>query len=148
MQVFPKILVAYDGSENATRALRLGARIAKLQESALTVINVYTFALLYTSPDFSPTGETIQALEGALREKAQEIVDRGVEIAREEGVTAKGEVADSESEVEGILDFAEKGKFDLIVIGSRGLTGFKKLVLGSVSSGVVSHSTIPVLIVK
>lgn len=148
MQVFAKILVAYDGSENATRALRVGARLAKSEGSELVVINVYTFSLLYTSPDFSPTGETIQALEGALREKAQKIVEKGAEIAREEGVEARAEVADSESEVEGILDFAEKGNFDLIVIGSRGLTGFKKLVLGSVSSGVVSHSAVPVLVVK
>jgi nucleotide-binding universal stress UspA family protein len=46
------------------------------------------------------------------------------------------------------VDCAEQKKVDLIVIGSRGLSGFKKLLLGSVASGVVTYSHCPVLVVK
>jgi nucleotide-binding universal stress UspA family protein len=52
------------------------------------------------------------------------------------------------STVKEIVEYAEKNKMDLIVIGSRGLSGFKKMLLGSVASGVVTYSHCPVLVVK
>ncbi len=52
------------------------------------------------------------------------------------------------SVVKEIVEYAEKMKIDMIVIGSRGVTGFKKLLLGSVASGVVTYSHCPVLVVK
>jgi nucleotide-binding universal stress UspA family protein len=47
-----------------------------------------------------------------------------------------------------IVEYAERENIDLIVIGSRGLTGFRKLLLGSVASGVVTYAHCPVLVVK
>jgi nucleotide-binding universal stress UspA family protein len=52
------------------------------------------------------------------------------------------------SEVGAIVDYAENENVDLIVIGSRGRSGFKKLLLGSTASGVVTYVTCPVMIVK
>ena len=52
------------------------------------------------------------------------------------------------SVVETILEQGDKSNVDLIVIGTRGLTGFKKLLVGSVSSGVISHAHCSVLIVR
>jgi nucleotide-binding universal stress UspA family protein len=47
-----------------------------------------------------------------------------------------------------IVGFADKEKVDLIILGTRGRTGFKKLLLGSVAQGVVSHSSCPVMVVR
>jgi len=47
-----------------------------------------------------------------------------------------------------IVEYAERENIDLLVIGSRGLTGFKKLLVGSVASGVVTYAHCPVLVVK
>jgi nucleotide-binding universal stress UspA family protein len=52
------------------------------------------------------------------------------------------------SVVETIINNADKEGADLIVVGTRGLDGFKKLLIGSVSSGVISHASCPVLIVR
>jgi nucleotide-binding universal stress UspA family protein len=54
----------------------------------------------------------------------------------------------SASSVGGIVGFAEKENIDLIVIGTRGRSGFKKLLLGSVASGVVNYAHCPVMVVK
>ena len=48
----------------------------------------------------------------------------------------------------GILDYAEENNFDLIVIGTRGRSGFKRLLLGSVASHVITYAHCPVLVVK
>ena len=52
------------------------------------------------------------------------------------------------SVVKEIVDYAEKNRIDMIVIGSRGLSGIKKMLLGSVAGGVVTYAHCPVLVVK
>lgn len=77
------------------------------------------------------------------------IVNEAVAQAAKRSIKAKPELAEGVSSVvETIVDHATKDKVDLIVIGSRGLGGFKKLLLGSVSSGVVTHASCPVLVVR
>lgn len=67
----------------------------------------------------------------------------------EKEVTVKSDVLIKyTSVVKEILDYAEKHKIDLIITGSRGMTGFKKMLLGSVASGVVTYAHCPVLVVK
>ena len=54
----------------------------------------------------------------------------------------------SQSTVKSILDFAEEKNVDLIVVGTRGRSGIKKLLLGSTASGIVTYSSCPVIVVK
>lgn len=61
---------------------------------------------------------------------------------------AKTIVVTPVSVVGAMIDYAEKERADLIVIGTRGRSGFKKMLLGSVASGVVKYSHCPVLVVK
>ena len=63
-------------------------------------------------------------------------------------IQLRTELITSASAVGGILGFAEKENIDLIVIGTRGRSGFKKLLLGSVASGVVTYAHCPVLVIK
>ena len=57
-------------------------------------------------------------------------------------------IASPTSEVPAIVDYAEKNKVDLIVTGTKGRSGFTKLLLGSVASGVVTYASCPVMVVK
>ena len=61
----------------------------------------------------------------------------------------RAEMIDSaESAYAAIVEYAEKENVDLIVLGTKGKTGFKRIILGSVAFGVVTHATCPVLVVK
>jgi len=68
--------------------------------------------------------------------------------ANEKNIQIKTEIISSTNIAGGIVDYAEENKIDLIVIGTRGRTGFKKLLLGSVASHVVTYAHCPVLVVK
>jgi len=57
-------------------------------------------------------------------------------------------IIDPMSIVGAIVEYAERENIDVLVIGSRGLTGFKKLLVGSVASGVVTYASCPVMVVK
>jgi nucleotide-binding universal stress UspA family protein len=83
------------------------------------------------------------------RKEAQGLVDDAVALAKKSGITAAGLVADpAYSIVEAIVQAASSHNIDLIVVGSRGLGGFKKLLIGSVSAAVVNHAHCSVLVVR
>jgi len=133
---FKRILVAVDGSENSTRATAAAVPIAEKYGAEIIVLNI-VFGRVYDQ--FKTVAE----------KKAREIVDREVELARSQGVKARWEVLPSAESIVGqIVDYADREKVDLIVMGSRGLGGFKRMVIGSVSNGVVTHARCSVLVVR
>ena len=89
-----------------------------------------------------------KGLEAAAKMGASEVLERGVVLARKVVAKARGELIEALSVVGALVDFASDEKVDLLVVGTRGMTGFKKLVLGSVSSRLVSHAPCPVLVVR
>ncbi len=149
---FKRILVAVDGSDNSTRAARLAIEIAKKYGAELMVLHVIPtihYALAVTAPSATlPPGvyDDYQAYERATGET---LVSSAVDLAKAGGIRVRSDVQEpGGSIVEGITDYALGEHVDLIVIGTRGLSRFKKLVIGSVSSGVVSHAHCPVLVVR
>lgn len=87
-------------------------------------------------------------LESAHKE-AKKVVDGVVKIAEADNVNAIAVIRDNVSSiVEAIVDLAEERNADLIVIATRGLTRFRRLLVGSVSSGVIAHAHCSVLIVR
>jgi nucleotide-binding universal stress UspA family protein len=68
--------------------------------------------------------------------------------ANEKDIHIKTEIISSKDIAGGMLDFAEENNIDLIVIGTRGRSGFKRLLVGSVASHVVAYAHCPVLVVK
>lgn len=131
-----RILVAVDGSEDSKRATTMAATIAEKYESELIVLNVIP-------------GRAYDQLRAVAERKAREIVDREVATARDYGIKATWEILPSAESIVGqIVDYADREKIDMIVIGTRGLGGFKRMIIGSVSSGVVTHTHCPVLVVR
>lgn len=147
------ILIAYDGSPDAKAAIEHTARLCRPDEP-VTVLTVWqrfidTMAragagAALGAPGLVDSEEIDRASEQGAAEKAEE----GVAIAREAGLDAhprsvvfRGSVADT------IVHQADIHNAQMIVLGSRGLTGIKSLVLGSVSHGVLVHADRPVLVV-
>lgn len=141
-----KILVPTDGSKGAELAIEPALDIARQKKSGLVTLSV--LAAPFESSCFTGTGaaEGAQIIEDLKRDMAKEYVERVVKKAREAGVTAKPLIT-SGSPADEILKTAVKEKVDLIVMGTKGMTGTKRL-LGSVAVSVLSHAPCPVMAVR
>lgn len=145
---FGNIVAAYDGSKDSAKAIKIACSLAAKYRSRLTVVHVYSSPLvLFTAGTGMPMPD-YKVMDDAAKEAGMRTLARGVELASAEGAKAKGELLEAQSKVEAIVGFASNEKADLIVVGTRGMTGFKKLLLGSVSSGLVSNAPCPVLVVR
>lgn len=156
--MFKRILVALDGSDNSARASQTALELAEKLKADLIVLHAILPPALYYHSEISPEGQVIEPpthekeidlyLEYA-RRVARGIVDRTVSEAEKRGITVKADIPEATtSVVETIVNQAVKENADLIIVGTRGLGGFRKLLLGSVSSGVVDHSRCPVLVTR
>lgn len=135
-----KILVPTDGSAFSERAFDYAIHIAKLSGAHILALHV-----IYVPPPkpLDPTGisrRMVRQGEICLESLKKKGKDAGLDI--------NTKLTLSRSVSEAILKEASDGEFDLIVMGSHGLTGFRKFVLGSVSEAVVRRSVCPVLVVK
>jgi nucleotide-binding universal stress UspA family protein len=141
---YRKILVGYDGSENATRAVARAIALATEVGAAIrVVVAVNTILPVYGpgAPYYPPDYATQVMRDG---EKSLEAAVSRVKDARRE---VSGSVEDGHP-AEIILDLAESEGADLIVLGRRGISGVERFLMGGVSSSVVSHSKCDVLVVK
>ena len=145
---FGRIIVAFDGSKDSVKATKLACSLASKHGSDVTVVHVFSSPTIGFSAASGMPIPDYSELEDAAKETAQKVLSRGLRCASEAGVKARGELIESPSVVEALVGLASNEKADLIVVGTRGMTGFKKLILGSVSSGLVSHSPCPVLVVR
>lgn len=144
INMFKKILVAYDGSEHAKRALDLAIDLAKKYEAKLEIVEVVDTAALLGMGVAPIPGEIIQQVYS----KAQADVNQAKSKAQSQGVKEVEGVVLEGDPATAILEYAGKSKADLIVTGSRGLSTFKRLILGSVSTKLVHDAKVPVLVVK
>jgi nucleotide-binding universal stress UspA family protein len=148
--VFKRILVAVDGSENSFSAAKVAINLARKHEAELIIVNALYTPAYWVS--YSPAGIPpmyMTELREHEEKEANQLVAKIKDMASEEGLNAHTEIIkDVTSVVEAITIYALDQKADLIVIGTRGLSGFKKLLIGSVSSGVATHAPCSVLIVR
>ncbi len=149
---FQRILVAVDGSEGSRKASEVSVDLAEKFSAQLFVLHVFRgypeYLTMFPSAP-APSGEAIQEYEAYARKAALEVVGRTVSMAEKKGVKAKPKTSETiGSAVQTIADYALAEKIDLIVMGTRGMGGFKKMLLGSVSSSVVTHAHCAVLVVR
>ena len=142
--MFKHIIVPIDGSDFSLQAVDLAASLAKEQGAACTVVTVVDLvpaaALAAATPDL------VNAWLKTLQEQAQSAVDSAVARVRAAGVEANAEVLKG-FPPDLILQVAKQHRADLIVMGSHGRSGLRRLFVGSIAESVVRCSPIPVLIV-
>ena len=147
---FKSILVSVDGSENGMRAAKVAIDLAQKENASLFVLHVIQ-APTYTevaAPGMAAPAVTAQYIDLA-KKSAEKWVGDLVKEAEVAGLKVRGEIIENvPSVVQSITEYASEWKVDLIVMGTRGLSGFRKLLLGSVSSGVLSHASCSVLVVR
>jgi nucleotide-binding universal stress UspA family protein len=146
--IFSKILIAIDGSDASMDAADYAISISKQHNAEL----LYALHVIHPADInlFGATGEMSAAAYHIIDidKEAQKYLDKVKLKANEKNIQIKTEVIASTNTAGGIVDYAEDKDVDLIVIGTRGKSGFKKMLLGSVASKVVTYAHCPVLVVK
>jgi nucleotide-binding universal stress UspA family protein len=140
LPVYEKILLATDGSENAIRAAEQAAELTKRFEAEATLITSVYIPPMYTGD--------VAELEEALLEDGARLLDDTKKVFVRKGASCATKLVRWVHPVEAICTEAVDGKYDLIVLGSRGLAEAKRGLLGSVSEGVLRSSPCAVLMVK
>jgi nucleotide-binding universal stress UspA family protein len=144
-----KILVAVDGSKPSFNASSYAIDLAKTLNAELIALHVIYPTYTQFEIALSPRPVRLKEVSRKEMEEGKKHVDRVKQKATEEKVSVKTHVIiATTSVVKEIVEYAEKNKIDMTVIGSRGMTGFKKLLLGSVAGAVVTYSHCPVVVVK
>ena len=146
-----KILVTIDGSESSKKAAEYAISLAKKYNAQLFILYV-----LYSELGFAYSNllgvTTPKAIKDVLETQKKDVQKWFNEIKNKlktANISVVDKIIISASSIVGeIVGFADKEKIDLIILGTRGRTRLKKLLLGSVAVGVVTHSSSPVMVVR
>jgi nucleotide-binding universal stress UspA family protein len=147
--MFKRILVATDGSTLSKKAVSSAISLAAQNEAelfAITVVPRYPKNYFEGSMTFSP--DDIARIEGDWAAKAQGKLDVVSNLAKAAGVRIKTAAMSSDLVAESVISAAKKHKCDLIVMASHGRKGIKRLLLGSETQHVLTHSELPVLVLR
>jgi nucleotide-binding universal stress UspA family protein len=144
MPTFKTIVVPIDFSEHASSSLDYAIELGKQFKSKLHLIHSYPIHPIMVSP----YGVALPPdLDRSFREAADKQLAAWAERARQSGLTVETSTS-SDTAAEAITQCAEQIHADLIVMSTRGLTGLKHIVLGSVAERTLRHAPCPVLTIK
>ena len=152
---FNKILVSIDGSKESLDAADYGISLAKLFNAVVTVIHVLPQEIRYgydsvdaIQPDI-PSTPVKGIVELSKHEVQAKLFNKIMEKAKEMDVNLQTDIiVATRSVASEIVDYADKLDADLIIAGTRGRSGLKRILLGSVASEILRYADCPVLIVK
>jgi nucleotide-binding universal stress UspA family protein len=140
-----RILVAVDGSNFSLNAAEYAISLAKSTDADLFVVNVLDISSIFR---ILPA-DTKKQLIRIGRQEANRMFDDVLDMSKKHDVSIKTEVIESSiSAADAIIKYAKDKEIDLIVIGTKGRSGMKKALLGSVASKVMTYSPCPVLVVR
>ena len=153
--MFRKIIVPIDGSEHSLKALEEAAQIAKLSSGEITLINVFSVQpIMMPEPSTSGytggpifTGTEFSRIIEAAQKSGNRILQDGEQKISASGVKVEKMLVEGHT-VQEIVRAANEGNFDLIVIGARGISHIREMLLGSVTDGVIHHAHCAVLVIK
>lgn len=146
--MFTNILVPTDGSEQSQHAVRAGAELAKLHQARLTGIHVipdYHLLIAYEGA-FDPVTE--ERIEEEARERAERYLEFVRRTAEAAGVPCDTVCETSDHPYDAILKTADARRCDLILMTSHGRKGLAAVLLGSETRKVLTHTRVPVLVVR
>lgn len=143
--MYKNMLLATDGTEVAEQAVEHGLNLAKAVGAEVCVVTV-TMPWSSVAYGVVETLTSREAYENASRARAQNLIDRVAKRAGELGVKCKAmQVADL-NPYQAIIAAAQNNNCDLIVVGAHGRRGFERLLLGSETTKILTHSKCPVLV--
>ncbi|MDH4134759.1 MAG: universal stress protein [Gammaproteobacteria bacterium] len=147
--MYKSILVATDGSTLSKKAVGSAVSLAKLSGAQLVVLKVVPrYPQSYFEGGLALPASDITKIEKQWTEHGQAVVDAVARSSAAKGLTVKTVVAKSDLVSDAIIATAKKHKCDLIVMASHGRKGIKRLLLGSETQQVLTHSHIPVLVLR
>ncbi len=143
MPVFTNILIALDGSEASQRALSRAVDEARVWNAKLRAIYVVETGLFSSLPP----DNTVEIMYRVLEKEGKSVLDKAKKFGAESGVAITTQVKQGHAGTE-ITAFAEQEKSDLIIVGSHGKSNTDRLLIGSVSTFVVTHSKVTTMVVR
>jgi nucleotide-binding universal stress UspA family protein len=147
--MYQRILVATDGSDLSSTAVGSAIELAAAIGAEMVALYVVPrYPVSYFEGGITISVEDIARTEKQWSDKGQAVVDAVQEQAKAQGVTAKAVVAQSDLVAESIMSAATKHGCDLVVMASHGRKGIKRILLGSETQHVLTHSTVPVLVLR
>jgi nucleotide-binding universal stress UspA family protein len=147
--MYNSILVATDGSKLSKQAVNSAINLAALAGAEVVAVKVYPrYPVSYFEGGIALEPKEIARVEKQWANDAQAVVDAIQKTATGKGLRAKALAVRSDVVSDAILATAKKHKCDLIVMASHGRRGIKRLLLGSETQQVLTHSTIPVLVLR
>jgi len=147
--MYQRLLVATDHSRLSRKAEKSAIGLAAALGAGLVVLNVIPdYPLSYFEGAVTLTPGELARIESSWTSQGQRAVDAVVAAADRRGVKAQGVLTHSDHVAESILAAARKHRCDLTVMASHGRRGLARLLLGSETQHVLTHSTVPVLILR
>ncbi len=137
--MYGRIVLAVDGSEHARKAVSSAAELAKASDGEIRVFNVREVDVAKLGAAIAETSDEAATLVNGI---VHDLHQQGVKASANARSASFGRAAQE------ILDEAKSFEADLIVMGSRGLSEFNALLLGSVAHKVIQHAECPVLVVR
>jgi nucleotide-binding universal stress UspA family protein len=147
--MYKRILVPTDGSALSKKAIQSAVELASTVGAEVVALNVVPrYPVSYFEGGMTVTNAEVTRIEKQWTERGQAIAEAVEKAAASAGVKAKAVTVKSDLVAESILAAARKHKCDLVVMASHGRKGIKRLLLGSETQHVLTHGTVPVLVLR
>ena len=147
--MYQRILVATDGSKLSTKAVSSAIELAALAGAELIALKVIPrYPQSYFEGSVPLSAEDVARVEQKWSDDGRSVVDAVKAAGEAQGVKVKAILAKSDVVSDALIAAAKKHKADLIVMASHGRKGVKRLLLGSETQQVLTHSEIPVLVLR
>jgi len=147
--MYERILVATDGSPLSDKAVSHAIDLAKLSGASVVALKVIPrYPRSYLEGGATVDMSEIKRIEAQWAEQAQTVLNKIKADGKVMGVSVKTSIAKSDLIAESIIAAADKQNADLIVMASHGRKGIKRLLLGSETQHVLTHSQVPVLVLR
>jgi nucleotide-binding universal stress UspA family protein len=147
--MYERILIPTDGSKLSAKAAQTAQQLAQLTDAQLIFLQVVPrYPISYFEGGISIPVAQVGEIEKEWSDKAQALVDELKRKAETKGLKAKALTVRSDLIAESIITCAKKNKCDLIVMASHGRKGIKRLLLGSETTHVLTHSQVPVMVLR
>lgn len=147
--MYQRILVPTDGSALSKKAVTSAIEQAAATGAELVALYVVPrYPMSYFEGGISVSNSEVARTEKQWNDRGQAVVDEVQRAAKAGGVKARGVLTRSDLVAESVISAAKKHKCDLIVMASHGRKGIKRVLLGSETQHVLTHSKLPVLVLR